>query len=426
MYYLDSQMTLIKNFESLARTPERRAVLEVIEAGLTAISPEHYLPRSVWIDGGRLSVPEYHLNLDEFKNIRLLAFGKGSAAIAKVLERILGYRLTSGDAIDASSEIFEKIAFHQGSHPLPTADGIELTKKILSTLDSLSEKDLVIVVTCGGGSAMLELPGGLALEELTRVNELLLRSGASIGEMNTIRKHLSQVKGGGLAKILYPAVILNLVVSDVPGNDLSSVASGPVIKDKTTAAQAGELAKKYGLPQINFLETPKEDKYFKRVKSVPLLTNKKALDAMQEKAGELGFHSSIYSENLQGEAKSIGPEIIRSVQTKSILLAGGETTVTVSGGGQGGRNLELAAGALSSLDQSVTLASFDSDGWDNCPLAGAIVDFETTEKARQRGLDPNEFLDSNDTYNFFQKVDDGIDTGRLPSNVSDLMVVLRR
>lgn len=419
-------MALIKNFESLSKTHERKVVLEVIEAGLTSIQPEHYLPRSVWVDGSRLSVPGYHLNLDEFKSVRLLAFGKGSAAIARVLEGILGYRLTSGDVIDTTPENFEKITFHPGSHPLPTSEGIEETKKILSGLEKLSEKDLVIVVTCGGGSAMFEFPASLSAEDLAAVNETLLRSGADIASMNTIRKHLSLVKGGGLAKMLYPATIINLVVSDVPGNDMSSVASGPAIKDRTTASHAEELAKKYGLPETEFVETPKDEKYFKKVKSVSLLTNKTALAAMQEKAGELGFQSSIYSENLQGEAKSAGQGLIKSVQPRSILLAGGETTVTVGGDGQGGRNQELAAGALAELDPEVTLASFDSDGWDNSPYAGAVVDYLTVEKTAQLGLDPTRFLSENNTYSFFQKVEDGIDTGRLPANVSDLMVVLRK
>jgi len=435
-----------KNFEKLAITPQRKIVLQLIEEALTSIQSENVINSSVRVENNKLTIMDKIFDLSNFNRIFLIGFGKGSAKNSKLIEEKLGEKLTEGYVIDlprptnervetgTNPEEFKKIQFTEGTHPLPSAQNVEFTDNLIKRFKelSLTEKDLILIVVCGGGSAMLVHPYRISLDAKIKVGKALLESGADIIEMNTIRQHLSTVKGGGLAEILYPAHVASLIFSDVPGNDLSFIASGPTVKDATTIDDAINLLKKYnlldqlGFNREDFSENPKEDKYFENVFNLLVLSNLTALSAMKEKAQELGLRTEIFSDKFQGEAKNTGSDLVKNTPPNSVLLVGGETTVKVKGEhGQGGRNQELVLGALPFLDDKTVISSFDSDGWDNSHFAGAIGDINTVNKARELNLNPQEFLDNDNSLEFFEKIGDGIETGRLPSNVSDLIIVFK-
>lgn len=422
---------LIKNFESLNKTPQRKICLELIEAALSSIQPQNIIAKNLSLNNSVLTIQNKTIDLTRFERVFLLGFGKGSAGLSKNIEDMLGNLLTEGYVIDLGMEQFSKIQLTIGTHPLPSEINLSFTKKALERLGNLTEKDLVIVVIAGGGSVLFEDPYRVDLEQLIEINKSLLFSGATIADMNIVRKHLSLVKGGGLIKPLFPASIISVIASDVPGNDLSVIASGPTVKDNTTKDQAIEVLKKYnlfeklGLSEEDFIETPKENKYFANTTNVLLENGQTALLAMKERAKELGFDAKILTDRLQADAKTAGKELIDQASS-GILLAGGETTVRVlNKGGQGGRNEELVLAALASIDEKTTIVSFDSDGWDNSPFAGAIGDYLTVQKAKDLNINPQIFSQENNSFLFFEKTGDGIITDRLPSNVSDLMIVLK-
>lgn len=428
-------MGLINNFEQLAMSEGRRVVLEVMEAGLSAIQPAEVLDQGLSLNENKLVIAGQNFDLEKYDRVFLLGFGKGAAGISIIIDEKLGNRLTEGWVIDvnenASTHNVDKTKYFQGTHPLPSEQNVEFTKNVVSKLEGkLTEKDLVLVVICGGGSALLTLPN-CTIEELVETNKKLLRSGATISEMNAVRKKIDRVKSGGLAKILFPATVASLIFSDVPGNSLSEIASGPTVLDATAVEGAN-------------------------VHNILILSNLTAIQAMGRRAQELGYQVTVHSDRLQGEARDVGAKLIKLISESGkhqIVLAGGETTVTVRGNGKGGRNQELVLGALSEMVsqsvvginqleqlrphsgkelnepeadlQGVVIASFDSDGWDNSLLAGAIGDIQTIQKSKQSDLELKKFLENNDAFSFFEKVEDGIETGRLPCNVSDLMIVLK-
>ncbi len=422
---------LIQNFQDLAITPERKAVLEVIEAGLQAIQPKKILQDNFIKNNSLLSIKGKQFDLSSYKRVFLIGFGKGSAGIAQDIEDILGDTLTDGYVIDNVAQQFKKIHFTLGTHPLPSQQNIDFTKQVLASIHDLNEDDLVLVVVCGGGSAMFESPHIATLDELDRISQALLKSGADIEEINVIRKHLSQVKGGDLAYHLYPGTVVSLIFSDVPGSDLSVIASGPTVQDKTTLEEAHEIITKYHINQAvpnieNMMQRLHSDeKYFIHVHNILIASNLDALKAMQEKAAELHITTSIFSDKVQGDAKTIGKELLGNAPEHSMMLAGGETTVVVKGSGKGGRNQTVVVASLPYLKNNEVIASIGSDGLDYYYFAGAIGDMKTSEKAKQKGLDPQVFLDNDNTYEFLSQIGDGIYTGKLESNVSDLMVVYK-
>ncbi len=422
---------LIKNYEALGFTKERKIVLDLVECALEVIQPENVFKKHFLFDGKKLRILGKEINLDAYKRIFLLGFGKGSAKNSLIIERILGERLSGGFVIDVTEEKFSKIKFTLGTHPLPSAQNVEFTKTVTAEFGKLNADDLVIIVTCGGGSALLELPT-IPLDQLRLVDEALLESGANIHDMNVIRKHLSKVKGGSLAEIIHPAKIINLVFSDVPGNDLTVIASAPTVFDPTTKEDAWQTFCKFGLDKKvaisadDFIDEPKDKGIFAGVYNIIFLSNMTALEAMAKKAKELGVTASIFSDHFQGDADRAGKELIDTTTEGSILLVGGETTVKVHGHGEGGRNQELVLAALDNVGSATLICSFASDGWDNSMFAGAIGDASTLKKAHDLNLDPQVFLNGSDSLNFFKKVGDGIETGRLPSNVSDLVIVYKK
>jgi glycerate-2-kinase len=281
---------------------------------------------------------------------------------------------------------------------------------------------------------MFEAPHTVTLETLTGISKALLASGATISDMNIIRKHLSRVKGGGLAKHLFPARIVSLMFSDVPGNDMSVIASGPTVKDTTTMDDVKNTLEKFQIKSgengvafsdADFADTVTDDRYFTNVSNFIVVSNMTALKAMEKKAAELGYKTRIYSDHFQSDAKVAGEKLLQEAKDGEILLIGGETTVKVKGHGKGGRNQTLVLAALPFVTQNTIICSFDSDGADMYYFAGALGDTKTVETAKNLGLDEKAYLDDDNSYEFFEKVGDGIDTGKLESNVSDLLIVYK-
>lgn len=424
-------MGYIKNYTELAITKERSLVLDLIEVALSSIQPENVLSKNFVLKEDLLKLNGDEINLKDYERIFLIGFGKGSAGFSKIIGRTLGEKLTKGFVIDTKRENFEKIEFTLGTHPLPSQENLDFTKNVLEKLNDLSEKDLVLIVICGGGSVMFELPN-VPLEKLIDVNQALLHSGATISEMNIIRKHLSRVKGGGLVKFLFPAKIVSLIFSDVPGNDLSVIASGTTVIDKTTVDDAWKVYDRFELTKLelsenDFTETPKDENIFSTTQNELMLSNLTALNAMKKKAESLKIKTEIYSDKFQSDAELAGPALIEKTKPRSILLTGGETTVKVMNKkGIGGRNQTVVLGGLYNLDKDTIIASFDSDGWDNSPACGAIGDFHSLEKAKALGINPQDFLNDNNSLVFFNNLRDAIITDRLPSNVSDLIIVYKK
>lgn len=424
-------MGYIKNYTELAITKDRALVLDLIEAAFASIQPENVLSKNFTLNGNILNISDKKIDLKNFDRVFLLGFGKGSAKISKIMENTLGEKLTKGFCIDTKGEDFQKIEFSKGTHPLPSEENLNFTQRTIEQLSNLTINDLVIVVVCGGGSVMFEKTHNISLEKLIEVNNALLHSGATISEMNTVRKHLSAVKGGSLIKHLFPAKIVSLIFSDVPGNDLSVIASGTTVIDKTTVDDALAIYNKYGLGTLeltenDFSETPKDENVFSTTENFLMLSNLTALNAMKKKAKELEINAEIYSGNFESEADLAGKALIEKTKPHSLLLTGGETTLKVANlNGVGGRNQEVVLSALYSLDEKTVIASFASDGFDNTSFAGAIGDIHTLEKAKKLGINPQEFLSENNSFNFFKNVQDGIVTDRLPSNVSDLIIIYK-
>jgi glycerate 2-kinase len=441
----------IKNFDELATTPNRQMALALVEAGLNAIQTEAVIRNKIKLENNILSVNDEGFDLNKFKNIKVIGFGKAASQGALALEKILGDKITNGAIIGLEKIDLKYIETFAGTHPRPSEANIEAGQKIYEIIKDSSEKDLIFVLVSGGGSALLCYPENEYVQGLALYNSFL-ESGKTITEINTVRKHLSLLKGGGLAKIAYPATVVGLIFSDVPGNNFESVASGPTYKDVTTIEDAEKIVQENNLGEFNLIETPKEDKYFEKVHNFVLVSNTVAIEAMARKAEEFNLETKIISTTLYDEGSealrkifsvqsvtgegfsqvlgSPGPypgQTIRKPFSGSALLAAGEPRIIVpKNGGKGGRNLHLSLQAMKNIDENSVFISFASDGMDNSDVAGAVVDKNTIEKAEKLGLSVDDYLDRFDSYNFFQKTGDAIITGPTGANVSDLMILLRR
>lgn len=423
----------IKNFEELAVTKGRRTALLVAEAGLQAIDTEQVIEHAVRIEGDTLVVENQRFPLASVKRLFVVGVGKCSLEAGAALERILGDRITDGIVVDVHEGALQKLRTFTGTHPLPTEQNVDATKEIITLLSGRAEDDLVLFVISGGGSTLLCQPTNFTCQEESNVISCLSKAGADIHEINTLRKHLSLARGGYLAKHAYPARSVALIFSDVPGDILEFVASGPTVKDTTTVEDAKKIIAKYevqkrcGFSDAGLVETPKEEKYFERVTNVLAVSNRVALDAMAAKAKELGYAPRIATASLSGEARDVGTKIIEEIRKsapKTALLYGGETTVTLRKPGKGGRNQELVLSALRSVGPGECVMSIASDGRDNTDFGGALCDIITKENAQHMGADPELYLGENRSYEFFSSVGDYLHTGDTGSNVSDLIIAL--
>ncbi|MFH1170554.1 MAG: DUF4147 domain-containing protein [Candidatus Vogelbacteria bacterium] len=430
-------MHRIKNFEALAKNPARTMALQLAEVALESIETRGVIRRAVSLDHGKIKINDLIIPLETSGRIFVIGVGKCSLEAALELEVILGERITDGVVIDVERrELPKRVRFYLGDHPFPTENNIQTTAEIIKLLSQVKPDDLVIFIISGGGSVLLCQPVGQTLAEEITLTKHLFRSGATIGELNTARKHLSLARGGYLAKHAYPARAVSLIFSDVPGNNLEFISSGPTVKDDSTIEDAKRVITKYnavdaGEPMVECLiETPKEEKYFERVTNILLLTNETALRAMSDRAISLGLTPTIKTATLAGEARLVGEQIaleISSAPPGSVYFYGGETTVTIRKAsiGKGGRNQELVLGALPYLSAGECLLAFASDGVDNSDRAGALCDIMTGERAQVVGLDPVTFLDQNNSYPFFTSVGDYLDTGYTGANVADIIIALK-
>lgn len=432
--------------------------MSVQHAALAAVNPVQAIQSHVTSTGSKLVVDGRSYDLAGYERVWLVGGGKAATAMTAALYTILGDRLAGGLVVTKYHHVDPDlntgpVQVIEAGHPLPDEAGVEAGRRMADLLKGVSDRDLVVAVLSGGGSALLTLPAGdLTLEDLQATTNLLLRSGVTIVEMNTVRKHLSAVKGGGLARLIGNATVLCLVLSDVIGDPLDAIASGPLVPDPTTFGDAWSIVKARGLVDAvpsavrqrleagrrgEVADTPKPgSSLFDRVQTVIVGSNRVAAEAAAQAARSVGFNALLLSTFVEGEARQVArvasalaQELVRydrPVRRPACLVWGGETTVTVRGSGKGGRNQELALAAAIALEdlEGVVLLALGTDGTDGpTDAAGAIATGRTVERARERGLDASAYLDDNDAYPFFEALGDLIRTGPTGTNVNDLMML---
>lgn len=432
----------------------RQTAIEIFLAGVESVKPDNLINHFVSINKNILQIENITFDLSVIRHIYVVGAGKASAMMAQAMECILGSRITEGHIITKynHSVPLKFIKITEAGHPVPDENGIKGTTQILSLVNKAGKDDLVICLISGGGSALLaDVPEGCTLDDVKEVNNILLKTGANITEMNCIRKHLSKVKGGLLAKTASPARVVSLILSDVIGDPLDVIASGPTAPDPTTFADAISIIKNFKIENeipeqiLRVLmegfekkrqETLKEsDEILLRTNNLIIGTNKLALKTAKEKAELLGFESHIITNNLDGDVVDVVKYIVdiakksklEKVDKKICLLFGGEPTVQVTGEGLGGRNQHLALLAANLLKDSpgITILSGGTDGTDGpTDAAGAVVDYITTQNAANNQLDVCQFINNFDSYHFFNQEGGLIMTGPTQTNVMDLIIVL--
>lgn len=427
-------MTRIRNVESLARTPARRDVCAIVEAGYRAIETDHVVRASVHVHGDVLTIQAQHTmehgepvtyDLRMYEKVYIVGCGKVACSAAIALESILKERVTDGAVIGLTKNVCEIVATYEGSHPLPSEANFSASSHIEKIGTLVTEKDLVLVIVGGGGSAMLCSTQG-ECDQGQRLYNAFLGTGGTIDELNIVRKHISPLKGGGLAKLLYPATVVGLVFSDVPGGDPKTVASGITYKDSTTIADAETIIAKYNLGHYELTETPKEDKYFERVTNILLVSNETAIHAMAHKARSLGYEALLPQCDPYAPCTELVQCMTGAARPKSVMCVGGEPRLVVppDSRGVGGRCSFTALVALETINTYQVFAAYASDGHDNSKYAGAIVDESTRTHTDAAQMNRASYRDAHNSNTLFEKTFDLIDTGSIDANVSDLFVLL--
>ncbi len=420
-------MHRIQNYATLAHTPARHDALDIIEAGLAAIDTTAIMRDQVTLEGEVLRIGYHTFTLSDYRSIRVIGFGKASCQAAAALEKILGPRITSGIAISnatVSASICATITLCESSHPLPTQQNVTNSGAIVALCESLTTDDLVIVLVSGGGSAMLCWPAS-ECEQGARLYHAANKKGLTIQQLNTVRKHISLLKGGGLAKLLYPATVAGIIFSDVPGNNPEMVASGPTYPDISTIADAQRIITEEDLGDFTLIETPKEHHWFERVTNIVLVSNQTALEAMAATAERLGYATSIIASDMYDDPETLVAKFHALAQPHTVILGGGESRLTIAEShGKGGRNQHVALTALAGLKDGHLFASIASDGHDNGESAGGLVDTATAVRARAGGIDCERERSIFNDYPVLEASHDLVFTGTTGANVSDLMMLL--
>jgi hydroxypyruvate reductase len=445
--------------QSSEQTEMQEIVDRLVQAALKAVDPAAAVRQAVRREGALLTLEDRTYDLDAYERVYVVGGGKAGAPMAAALCEILGDRLTAGWVNVKEGHLSEQempacLTLHEAGHPIPNAAGQEGAQRILELANGAGPRDLLFCLISGGGSALMPLPvEGISLADLQALTAAMLRCGATINEINAVRKHCSQIKGGQLARAAAPATVVALLLSDVVGNPLDVIASGPTVGDRATFADAYGVLVKYGIaddvpPAIvarlragaagEIPDTPKPgDPLFQGVQNVFVGSNAIAARAAARAAQEMGYHSLVLSTYVEGEAREVA--LVYAALAKSLVaegwpiarpacvLAGGETTVTIRGDGKGGRNQEVALAAAIALEgwSGVTLATLATDGTDGpTDAAGAVVDGGTVARARALGLSAADYLARNDSYHFFDNLGDLVRTGPTNTNVNDLVFIL--
>jgi glycerate 2-kinase len=456
MMIIKNKEQLIKNGETQLDQKARMLALKSLESALNAADPRQIVKSKLSLKNSTLQVSNHSFNLKKFRNIYVIGGGKASGSMAEALEELLDNRIKIGlvNIPHDSKNKTKIIKLHQASHPIPDETGVEGTRQMMEIAEQAEKDDLIICLISGGGSSLMPLPRGeVSIVDKKEITNALLRCGATINEINTVRKHISDFKGGWLAKKAYPATVLNLILSDVVGDPLDFIASGPTVPDSTTFGDAIRVLKKHGLwsqapasirevlsegERELIPETPKaDDEAFKKVVNVVVGNNRFASLAGYERLKSDGLNTLLLSATLEGEARHVGVMLASIAREVSVsgnpvskpagIVAGGETTVTVTGKGLGGRNQEIALAALQKLKNinGTVVASVSTDGIDGpTDAAGAITDGKTLARAMKTGLAPEEYLANNDSYRFFSKLSDLIFTGPTGTNVNDISIIV--
>ncbi|KPJ52752.1 hypothetical protein AMJ39_06975 [candidate division TA06 bacterium DG_24] len=428
----------------------------IFDAALRAVDPGRAVHRFMTKRGEMLSVGERRYDLGTVGHVFVVGAGKAGASMARAVEEILGDRITSGLVVVKYGYVAElgRIELREAGHPIPDQTGERAAEALLAIARGAGEHDLVIVLLSGGGSALLPLPvGAVTLEEKQAATSMLLRSGATINEMNAIRKHISRIKGGRLAEAAAPAPVVTLILSDVIRDRLDVIASGPTVADESTFGECLTIISRYGLGEElpasvlahlskgaagTVAETPKPgNSIFEGANNIVVGNNRDALGAAKLEAESLGYRAHILSSTVEGETRDVARDHVAivnrirksgtPVSSPCCLISGGETTVTVRGRGMGGRNQEFALAAAIELDGvgGVVVLSAGTDGTDGpTEAAGAIADGRTVRRAREQGIDAARALEENDSHTFFSALGDLVVTGPTNTNVMDIHLLL--
>ncbi len=439
-------------------TTEKRHqnALEIFNAGLNAVEPGAAIRKYCQLDHNIFTVDGKNYDLELFNKIIVLGAGKAGASMAKAIEEILTHRITEGIIIVKYDHLekLDTIRIKEAGHPVPDTNGFEGAQALHQLATSADEKTLVICLISGGGSALMVLPvAGISLEDKQKTTKVLLGCGATIHEINTIRKHLSSIKGGGLARAVFPATMVSLILSDVVGDSLDSIASGPCVPDSSTFTDCMAILTKYSIedtipqPIVKHIkagikgavsETAKKDQeFFTKTQNVIVGCNFNALLQAKEKADALGYNTLLLSSMIEGITRDVAANHIaiareidlhgHPLKKPACILSGGETTVVIKGKGKGGRNQEfvLAAVLKSSNIEQISILSAGTDGTDGpTDAAGAYADETTLQRAFDSGVDPEAHLEDNDSYHFFDKVNGLYKTGPTNTNVMDLRIII--
>ena len=456
MVVIKNKARLINNGETSLEQKARGLALKSLGAAVESTDPKKLMCSKIFLEGPCLRAGAHSFDLAKFKHVYVVGGGKAGTAMTLALEEVLGNYITAG-AVNIPYNTKRKtrvVVLNEASHPIPDLAGVKGTRRMMTIAKKAQEDDLLICLISGGGSSLMPLPRkGVSLKDKQALTEALLKSGASISEVNVVRKHLSAFKGGWLAKAAFPATILSLVLSDVIGDSLASIASGPTVGDPTTFSDAVNVLEKYNLwgqvtPSIRKVlsdgakglldDTPKTfDPIVQNVCNVVVGNNRTACLAALASLKSDGLNAFLVKKPLEGEARVVGEKLgalARRIASSGKpacrpagIVAGGETTVKVFGRGKGGRNQELALAAALAMGEvgGCVIASLSTDGVDGpTDAAGAIVDGHTLQRTKRLGLNAEVFLADNDSYNFHERLGDLITTGTTGTNVNDITVIV--
>lgn len=434
---------MVFSTHTLSHHPRGDSVARILAASLQAVEPGTAVKNFIRRGGNSLFVHECEYFLEDIGRIRVLGLGKASLAMTQTLADLLPPHATRGLLIPKGTPVHPPGGFdlQPGGHPIPNENSLLAGHKAFELAQGLTERDLLLCLISGGGSALMTLPHpGISLDDLRALTSSLLACGARVDEINTLRRHLDQLKGGGLARLASPARVVSLILSDVVGNPLEAIASGVTAPDPSTREDALAVLEKYRLlDQVpasivqslkTIPETPKpDDPLFERVQNVIVGSNARAAEAAQSQARSEGFHPVWLGDDWQGEAREVAQRLCHILKTTTTqrpfcLIAGGETTVTLRGHGRGGRNQELALASVHELAgmRDVMLVSLATDGDDGpTDAAGAVATGQTLQRGLELGLSPESFLEDNDAYNYFSALGDLLKPGATGTNVNDLM-----